>query len=240
MKKTALKNIVLFLIIFLQTNFAYSQNRQNEGVRTFELNEINKNIAIKNSIATELKQVFKKKKPNFKSLMYDDEEMDLIKKSILALKSGESLSIEDENSNKLNKEELAKLEQERKNRDLLELNERSKIYLGSIIYISQDDWAIWLNKDKITSYNNKKNNEFFVERINRDKADILWTLSLSKWRILSGKTGNENLPNINEKNQVLVRFNLKTNQTFILRYNNIIEGKQVSIKNIESNEELKN
>ncbi len=239
MKKTALKNIILFLTILLQINFAYSQNQQNEGIRSFELNEIDENIAIKNSIATELKQVFEKKKPNFKSLMYDDEEMELIKKSILALRNGESLSIGDEDSNKLSKEELAKLEAERKNKELLELNERSKIYLGSIIYITQDNWAIWLNKNKITSYNNNKDNEFFVEKISQNKADILWTLSLSKWRVLSGKIGNENLPNTNDKNQALIRFSLKTNQTFILRYNNIIEGKQVSIKNIE-NEELKN
>lgn len=171
-------------------------------------------------------------KNKLSSLMFDEEELDNVDKAIFALKNGEIYTAEDYTSDLGNKglsvEEKLKLEKEKREKEKSENNERSYIYLASIMYLSKDDWTAWINNSKITSALNNRNNEFFVKKINGEQADILWTLSLSKWRALSGKASDTSPPNINEKNQVEIGFTLKPNQTFILKLNFIAEGKNVN------------
>jgi len=227
MKKTVCFCIVLMSFLPLKS---YAQNN---------LAEQPAKKTVDNFIAKELEEINSgfKKKYNFKSLMFSDEEFDAIRKAILSYRSGAAYSPEQLEQNVLSDAEKARLEKERIAKEVSEINERSKIYLGSLLYISKEHWAIWLNNDKLSSNINKKENEFYVKEIDGHKVKILWTLSLSKWKILSGKSSVNDLPKTNDKNQVLIEFVLQPNQTFILKYNNVIEGRNVSLSN--SNQEEK-
>ena len=53
---------------------------------------------------------------------------------------------------------------------------------------------------------NKEDNELFFKNLSQDKVTIVWKLSISKWKILSGKKSEEYAPKINSANQVEVEF----------------------------------
>ncbi len=167
------------------------------------------------------------------SLMFSNEELDNIDKAILSYKNGEIYSPEsfDESlKNGLSEAEKLKIEQEKKEQEKSENSKKSYIYLASIMYSSKDDWTVWINNSKITSQNNSLQNEFYIKKISPDKAQILWTLSLSKWRILAGKNAESTAPNLNSKNLVEINLDLKPNQTFVMKLNTVVEGRDVKNK----------
>ncbi len=217
--------ILTFIAFSLPENYSqsYAQN-----IRTEDLKDIKSPIIAKNINDASVNSNDETKPKILKSLMFDNEEIDEIKKAIFSYKNGESYIPEGFESASTSEEDKKKIEQEQREKELSEVNERSRIFLGSALYISKEHWAIWLNKTKITSLDNKKENEFFVKAIDGNKVHILWTLSLSKWKVLTGKTSDVDLPKVNSKNQVVVDFILNPNQTFLLRYNSIIEGKNIA------------
>jgi len=103
-------------------------------------------------------------------------------------------------------------------------NVKSFIYLNSILYFSPESWSVWINDKKISSITNKHGSEFYVKSVNDHQASILWTISISKWKILSGRKSEEGA-NINKNNQVEVSFTLKPNQTFMLVSGDVVEGR---------------
>ena len=104
-------------------------------------------------------------------------------------------------------------------------NKNSFLYLASIIYMNQNQWSIWLNNKNITSDNNKPENEIFVTKISRSHVDFLWKLSLTKWKILTRENIEESELELNNDNQIEIKFSLSLNQTFALKNTRIIEGK---------------
>jgi hypothetical protein len=100
----------------------------------------------------------------------------------------------------------------------------SCIYLESILYHSPNNWSAWVNGQKISSKNNKDTNEIYIKSIDADNAEIIWTMSISKWKILTNQTSENGAP-INSNNQVEVNFNLSFNQTYMLTGGKIIEGR---------------
>lgn len=106
-----------------------------------------------------------------------------------------------------------------------ENNEKSYIYLGSILYFSPKTWAVWINGEKISSQTNSNTQEIYVTAIGRDKVQIMWQISFTKWKILTGYEDGEELPELTADNKVRISFTLKPNQTFILGSNKIVEGK---------------
>lgn len=107
----------------------------------------------------------------------------------------------------------------------------SCIYLGSILYNSPDSWSAWVNGQKISSSNNQPTNELYIKSINSDSANIVWSMSISKWKILANQTSDNGAP-INSNNQVELNFNLSFNQTYMLVGGKIIEGKITSLSSI--------
>ena len=95
------------------------------------------------------------------------------------------------------------------------------------MFFGQNNWSAWVNDKKYTSSNNKETEEIFLKEISQDKIIILWKLSISKWKILSGKKSEELAPKINTNNQVEVEFTLKPNQTFILGSNKVVDGRAI-------------
>ena len=106
----------------------------------------------------------------------------------------------------------------------LETNEKSYIHLGSIIYLSAKNWVTWINNQKITNRNNNPENEIYVESVQRDQVNLLWQISVTKWKILMGYNSNQILPDLNKNNEIEIRFSLRPNQTFSLSDDKVIEG----------------
>jgi hypothetical protein len=207
--------------------FATNVNAQNQAAEDFlikDLPAIGGDNVVSNAInnAIEVRKLYQ-------SLMYSQEEADGIKKAIEANKSGQAFLAQEESSKELTPEEKAALEEERKRKELAEINERSKIHLGSILYFSENSWVIWLNKNKISASDNKASNEFYVESIDGNEVVVLWSLSLTKWRVLSGRSNNDDAPKTNASNRVTLRFTLMPNQTYLLRDDVVIEGKTISL-----------
>ena len=167
------------------------------------------------------------------SLMFDDQESGNLDRAIDSFKNNQAYSPEDAESDgtanaSANEDDKKKLEEAERLRKAEELknqeNEKSYIYLASVIYFNPKDWIVWINEKKITSKTNDPKKELFVESIRKDSAKILWKLNLSKWKIISGRK-EEFAPKINAENQIEIRFELKPNQTFVLSSNKVVEGK---------------
>ncbi|MES2962094.1 MAG: hypothetical protein V4694_06905 [Pseudomonadota bacterium] len=156
------------------------------------------------------------------SLMFNDEENSNIERAVESLKNNQVYSPgEDEDANRVNAEADKKKSEEKTE------NEKSYIYLASIIYFTAKDWVVWVNEQKITPATNKKERELYLTSVHKDKVSIRWTISVSKWKILAGAKLDAPTPPVNEDNKIVVNFDLKQNQTFILSANSVVEGKAV-------------
>ncbi len=168
-----------------------------------------------------------------KSVMLSDAEIAKINHSLKLFKEGKEFIILD--TKELSDEERRRLKKQKISAEMKLIREKSRLYLGSVLYFSNKVWSIWINKKKITAMSNKKSNEFYIQKINGQKVDIIWTLGLSKWKILTGSSVS---PKVNALNQIEIKITLRPNQTFLLRGGKIIEGssfKKTSNKNIISN-----
>ena len=212
----------IYKIFFLVVIFAFNAGAQEISSEVnFSNNQLTKNNEDENQVKksllidqakNDLANILVGKK--ISSLMFDDQESDEIDRALFSLKTQEPL-YEDilQNTNEDQQE-----------------NQRSYIYLGSIIYINSQYWALWLNDQKITAKSNKPEKEFFVESIKKNQANIIWRISASKWKIITASTssqnaGTQNLPELNADGEVEIRFELRPNQTFILTSKTIVEGR---------------
>ncbi|MES2677039.1 MAG: hypothetical protein V4612_01820 [Pseudomonadota bacterium] len=150
---------------------------------------------------------------NNSSLMYSDDELKKIQEAINALKDGKPL-----NSDAI-QEDITP-----------EDNAKSYIYLGSILYNSPNSWSAWINDQKISSTDNKIGNELYIKSINADSVRVIWTMSISKWKILTNKKSEDGAP-INQNNQVEIDFTLSFNQTYMLNGSRIVEGRIAPLLN---------
>ena len=177
------------------------------------------------------------------SIMFDEEQSSNINRAIDALKNNQVyVPDEDQDNASANAEERKKKEAEEKaaekKKKIEEESEKSYIYLASLMFFAPDNWVVWINNQKISSQTNDAQKELYIKEIYKDRIKILWTLSISKWRVLSGRKSEEFAPKINENNQVEVEFELKPNQTFILSANTVVEGQAV-VNLIKKKEEEK-
>jgi len=150
------------------------------------------------------------------SLMFDDAENEAINRALDSFKNGNTYLPEEAAESK----------------DDNVTNKMSYVYLASIMYLSEEYWAVWINDEKITSESNQPGNELYLQEVQKDKISVLWTISASKWKILMGRKSEEMAEKINSQNQVEAKFELKPNQTYLLIYDNVIEG------NVQTNESL--
>lgn len=189
---------------------------------------------IKNSKDKEIKELADKK---YDSLMLTEVELKNIKKANEAANNGqpfvaeaeEEVKIKDPKGEQDKLKEKKKKEQEEKfkKEEDEQGSEKSYIYLASIIYFNQKDWVIWINDQKITPKTNQQSKELYIKKVHANQIDVIWKLSITKWKIISGKKSETIAPKINKDNQIEVYFSLKPNQTFMLSNNSVVEGKAV-------------
>jgi hypothetical protein len=162
-----------------------------------------------------------------KSIMLNDKEMSKINKAIDFFGQGKEFVAEVPIGGKegITDEERANI---KLSKEMKLIQEKSQIYLGSILYFSDKVWSVWLNNKKITSFSNNPRKEIFIKKIDGQKIKIIWTIGISKWKILMGRNNDSSsLPKTNELSQVKVKFSLRPNQTYSLREAKITEGKKV-------------
>jgi hypothetical protein len=152
------------------------------------------------------------------SLMFSETDSSNIDKAIEAFQNNQIFELEgeEETPEKSTIEEVKKMEQE---------NVKAYIFLSSILYFGNDSWSLWVNDKKYTAKSNKVENELYFKSVERDKVNIIWKLSVSKWKILSGLRSESLAPKINNNNQVEIDFTLQPNQTFILSSSKVVNGK---------------
>ena len=197
-----------------------------EQLDTSKIQEILKN--------KEIKELADKK---YESLMLTEVELKNIKKANESANNGQPFvaEIEEEINIKDSKGEQDELKEKKKKEQEEKLkkeedeqgSEKSYIYLASIIYFNQRDWVIWINDQKITPRTNQQNKELYIKKVYANQIDVIWKLSITKWKIISGKNLETISPKINKDNQIEVSFSLKPNQTFMLSNNSVVEGKAV-------------
>ncbi|MBU6140051.1 MAG: hypothetical protein KGP29_00640 [Proteobacteria bacterium] len=233
MSKNQLLNLILVLTFFCSQSLAQKtenfseQNLPSESIKKEDLTnlstedapikklEVNKSTLIKkddssnNSIGSLLlnKKVI--------SLMYDDDQNANIDRAVDAFKNNKKFLPEETDEQK----EIANEEKDGAR------NRKSFIYLASILYLTKNDWVVWVNEQKITPSSNRPEKEIYLSSVKNDLIAITWKLSLSKWKILSQQGPEAETPELNESNQVVVKFELKPNQTFSLAENRIFEGR---------------
>lgn len=218
-------------------NIKIEKNTENTNIKNIENNIDNKNNEndknikntndFKNNISEETKKTnTEKKKYNdltkYKSLMFSKKNIDEILKVLPRLDSPDSIL----NNSLFEKEDESQLADETNN---------IAIYLNSIMYISNESWAVWLNGNKITNLNNN-DGEIRVFEISPLNVSFIWSVDNTRWNIINK---NKSIPEEKYKikdNGVDIYFSLSPNQTFIPSLNKTIEGKI----NLEDTEEKNN
>jgi len=222
-------SILLVATLFCQKSIYAQENINNSNIINNPSNEINKKIETASNktpiSASYIKKSIEDLFSNIKiqSLMFSDTDISNIDKAIEAFQNNQIFELEggEENQEKSITEEEKKLEQE---------NVKAYIFLSSILYFGNDSWSLWINDKKYTAKNNKPDSELYFKSVEKDKVNIIWKLSVSKWKILSGLRSESLAPKINSNNQVEIDFVLQPNQTFILNSNKVVNGK-ASINN---------
>ena len=219
---------LFFLLISIYLNFislALAQNNEEiaKSVNIDKISQINNNDISASAVKKAIDEIFSTSK--LKSLMFDDEQYSNIENAIEAMRNNQAFVPEGAELTKQSDEEAKKQAEEQKNVEASEDNAKSYIYLSSIMVFSPQSWSLWINETKYMASSNKEDNELFFKDLSQDRVTVIWRLSISKWKILSGKKSEEYAPKINSANQVEVEFTLKPNQTFILSSNKVVDGK---------------
>jgi hypothetical protein len=179
-----------------------------------EKQQDNKNLGSNEKVAG-IEDILLQQKPSV-SLMFSDADQKNINRAMMAYKAKEAFVV--------NQTDAKAKEKSGKKKTVVE-NEKSFLHLSSIIYFSSDAWSLWIDSNKITSDSNKVGSDLYIKSISPEKITIVWTMSVSKWKILSGKTSESDIPKVNKDEQVEIEFTLRQNQTYMLTTNKVIEGK---------------
>lgn len=163
------------------------------------------------------------------SLMFDDDENNNVERALDSFRNNQQFVPEESEEERLiNAKNRGEADERAKEKEMAE-NEESFIHLASIIYFNAKDWAIWVNDQKITYESNDPKKELYLISVANNSVKLMWKISLSKWKILSGQRPDAPPPNINANNQVEIEFELQPNQTFSLKTGKITEGSAAAL-----------
>jgi len=230
------KNIFLLSFLFscLLSFYAFCQNNDvkqgelpamaaSDAKTTLDENQLKD--PLKNNKNELVNSLLGKKRPT--SLMFDEEEIDGVNRALDYLKTGQTFVPDDSlltDSEKIARDQKLDLEKNVQ-KEFEEDNKKSFLYLGSMLYYSPQEWTIWINDVKVTSSDNNPKKEFFVRMIDNETVKLRWSIGISKWKILTGKGDDDQIPPVNANNQVVINFTLRPNQTYILGSNTVVEGR---------------
>ena len=100
------------------------------------------------------------------------------------------------------------------------------IFLNSILFLSKNNWTIWVNDKKISSHD-ETTTDLQVISITNSKVKFFWKVGRTKWEIMMPNFKFEDsISKLTKNNEVETIFTLQPNQTFIPQTGEIIEGKK--------------
>lgn len=233
--------ILNIAIVFRGVAFATQMLERTARTVTKSDRDVNKDskppIDNKDAKNTQKQDISNKDMPpvsGYKSIMFSDKNIADITKS-MPLPG----AVKQSDPNEPVKEEISSEEESTASID----DNNVDIYLNSIMFISKNNWAIWLNGSKITNLDNGEG-DIVVTSISPLRASFYWKVGLSRWEIINA---NKNIPNSKykiEANEVKIYFSLSPNQTYIPSADKIVEGKikreQIEVKDEEKTEEENN
>lgn len=170
----------------------------------------NKIDAIKDALSRINRSKKVNKSYNFESLMFSSKELDDIDKIMNSKDDPKKTKVDKKSKEEKNIREIATF---------------GKIYLSSILYLSNEKWLIWINGEKISSLDNSELNQIYITSVTADRVDLIWSMSPSKWRIILELPANAETPKLNELGQIEIKVSLKSHETYILKHDKIIKGK---------------
>lgn len=183
-------------------------------------NSINNNLpTLQNKTTTNYYQIFS-------SVMFSKQDVEDISKTLPRFKYLNEFRQEDTNSDK---SQITK-EGEIKQKSVFNFDEGNiYIYLNSIMYVSKNDWSIWVSGNKITNLTND-NSEIKVLDIFPSLVKLAWTFDLNQWEVINPNKLIPESSYIIKDNAVTLTFSLSPNQSFLPVSNQIIEGKIKEVK----------
>lgn len=224
-KNNSIFTLLTFSFLIADANSQNAVENRGEIAKSINIDKLtdSNNKISGESVRKSIDEIFSPSK--LTSLMYNDEQFSNIEKAIEASRNNLEFVPEGEEAKKLGEEEAKKQKEEVEDLQKNEENAKSYIYLSSIMFFSDKSWSLWINDKKFVASTNNPDSELFFKDVSQDKVTVIWKLSISKWKILSGKKSEELAPKINKDNQVEVTFSLKPNQTYILNSNKTVDGK---------------
>ncbi len=224
--KTAV-SLVAILLLCLNTSLAQTQEDQDASIKKSELLPKQNSDNSSNKTSSPIGDTLLGNAPS--SLMFDEEQTADIDRAVDSFLNNQSYVPDQKELQEL-QDEKAIAEAKARAEEEQARNEKSYLYLSSILYLTPKNWIVWIGDQKITSEDNTKTRELYIDKVSNDKAKVTWKLSISKWKIITGKRSDEDMPKTNENNQIETSFELRPNQTFILNENKIVEGKAFQSK----------
>ena len=118
------------------------------------------------------------------------------------------------------------------------------ITLNSLLFLNPNDWVVWINGKKITSFENRLNKyEFRIAEVNEKQVSFYWVISRTRFDIINRRNLiQESDYDVNENNKIELKIKLYVNQSYIPTYNIVINSKdeQEYFKKLIENKLTKN
>ncbi|MDD2840161.1 MAG: hypothetical protein PHY80_03470 [Rickettsiales bacterium] len=215
------KLFLMFLILFLGSNSFADVNPTYDN-KNVEHIPTNVTLTPQSKTSTNYYQIFK-------SIMFSTNDVEEISKTLPRFKYLNEFKQEDNN---IKTSQFSKQSSDIKQKSIFNFGEGSiYIYLNSIMYVSQNDWSVWISGNKITNLTNDSG-EIKVLDIFPSLVRLAWTFDLNQWEVINP---NKLIPESNyiiKDNTVTLIFSLSPNQSFLPTMNQTIEGK---IKEVKTN-----
>lgn len=207
-------------------NSQENTKKQLNSLKSNNLNDINTNNIIANNINNTSKKLksdksndennsHKKNVRIYSSLMFTEKNI----KDIFKALPTSSIGIPDQFINSPFANDDSK---EVENSDMLGKTSFS-VYLNSIMYISKNDWAVWINGNKITNLTNGSS-DISIVKISPLHAIFVWKITSTQWDIINEKKLIPETEYKKENGLIYLYFALNPNQTYLPVLNKTLEG----------------
>ncbi len=102
------------------------------------------------------------------------------------------------------------------------------VYLKSIMFLSKNMWAVWVNDIKITNSDNSKNNEFYIRDIDSKKIVLQWNISEFKWNYVNKMNSiPEHKYKVLDDGSIELVLILYSNQSYLPFIDQTVEGRYI-------------
>lgn len=216
--------VIILCLFFFYSNNSYANNIANNILANNRNNNKSNNDVVK-KINSKITMFDKTYYDDFDSFMFSDKNIQTLQKALTMFKNKGGITEAVENIKK-DANEIQPSEE-------YDIN-IGNIYLKAIFFISDDNWAVWINDKKISNINNlNDDNEYVIKSLNNNEANIILTVNRMKWNYMNSNAAisSKDFTFNEDKNKIEFEIKLHPNQTFISSKNTVVDGKYRGNKN---------